>query len=61
MGWCLGEGRGTGIGGSSKPPPDMSRWVWQFRHSHSFFSTRCGVGLNPHRLQTWVLHWVQEL
>lgn len=35
--WCLGEGCGAGRGRSSRPPPDISRWVWQVRHSHSFF------------------------
>jgi len=37
IGWCLGDGWGTGSGGSLRPPPDISRWVWQLRHNHSFF------------------------
>lgn len=42
-GWCFGEGWGTSSGGSSRPPPDMSRWVWQLRHSHSFFCDTQGA------------------
>lgn len=40
VGWCLGDGWGTGSGGSSRPSPDISRCVWQLRHNHSFFWNR---------------------
>lgn len=43
VGWCRGEpltgcfGAGIGIGAGSARLPSSSLWVWQFRHSHSFF------------------------
>lgn len=45
-GWCRGEpldgafGVGSGIGAGSPRLPSSSRWVWQFKHSHSFFCKR---------------------
>lgn len=35
VGWCFGLG--SGIGAGSPRLPSSSLWVWQFKHSHSFF------------------------
>ena len=44
IGWCFGDGWGRGRGASPRLP-DIRRWVWQFKHSHSFF---CKTQTNGH-------------